>query len=442
MGSRCGLALTLLCLGCGNSSTLGHLSDDGGVDVARPMDAPVSADAPPPDPCVPAGTRFGRSPEAVQSATRYSLRVLSTRSVLTGTDLRIGSAITVGSSVVWAVSDDRCGVSGSDLWWGVQLGWLTREPDRPETVGRFHCLPETWSALGGRPFATAGGLGVMTLQHSFLERRSMRWYEGNFSVGAVVDEPPGFASMFNPDGRQATAQFTAREGGLDIIYHTRDTPRRFARLNTSLDPVVPPVTLGPGGDDLNAASVGPQPWEGGRLIASWSPFAGVDGGDRIEVFSEDGRVLDRWRLDERVGLTGARLLTRWMAPVECGVEFVANVGRERDVTAVYRGRLWHDGRWSLQPVASAMLVEHVTPFGRIRVATAVDPSETSISLLAFDELGALVMGPTVVGRGREIIAGDVVTMPGRAEVMVLYSSRPSETASTSAKVAVVAIDPG
>lgn len=441
MTSRRSLALLMVCLGCGNTSTLGRLSDeaDGGADAV--VDAPA-IDAPPADPCVPAGTRFGRSAEIVQSAARYTARILSTAPLRSGTDLRVGTATVQGTSVVWSVSDDRCGVRAGDRWWGVQLGRLTREPDRPGVTWHFDCLSATWAGLLGHPFVTPAALGVVMQEHPILMGRqpNQYWREGKFILGAVVDDPPAFAPMFDPDGLQSTVRFTTRAEGIDLLYRLRGGGRTFTRLDATLNPAVEPVVLHPEGEALNFAETGPTPWRDGHYLGAWWPSGDFAGGDRFEVFTADGEVLERWRLDERVGLTDARLSTRWMAATACGVEFVANVGGEDSVSASYTGRLWYDGRWSLRPLAGAMVTDHVASFGPIRLVTALAPDRSSLSLVGFDDAGDIVLGPTIIERSRELLAGDVVVVPGHDEVMVLYSSRISQTAPVLAKAALVAID--
>lgn len=445
MNLRSGAGLWVAFLGCSNVSPLGRLPVvDGAADVPAAVDAPAVVDAlaaAPAERCVPAGTVFGRAERVVPGVERRAPRVLSITTVRMGTDLRVSTAVAQRASLVWAVSDDRCGRRGNGLWWGVQLGELAIDPDRP-TPGEVHwsCLRETWSGVVGRPLLTSAGLGVMTLQHSIL-RASGRWDEASFVLGAVVDDPPEFASTFDPGGLQTSAQFAVRDDGVDVIYRTRRMTREYARLDASLNPVADPVVLGPGGEDLNGASAGPQPWGDGRFIAAWTPVAEAAGSDRYEVFTADGRVVDRWRLDERVGLPGVRMTTRWMASSECGVEFVAVEGLEDTTRRAFHGRWWRDGRWSLQPLSDGLRIDRVAQVGVLRVATLVDPGSLTVSLLGFDEQGAVVMGPTVIDRGHSLGVGDLIPVPGTGKLALLYSSRESQDDPVLARVALIAIDP-
>ncbi len=437
----CGVALWLVGVGCSNTSSLGLLTDAGGTDREAVADQ-AAIDAPdtgPPDPCVPAGTAFGRSTSVAQSARRYTARVGSVTMLTSRTDMRVGTATTFGSSLIWAVSDDRCGLRGDDQWWGVQLAELQHEPDQRLRV-RWSCLEQSWAGVNGYPFVTSAGLSVMTRQHATLLRPSERWREGDFMVGTVVDEPPDFAWMFNPSGLESTVRFTVRDDGIDLVYATRDHHRRYARLDASLAPTRDPVLLGPGGDELHNATVGPQPWTEGRFIAAWKQEDGVLG-DQVEVFDVEGLVSERWRLDDHVSFAGARLRTQWLAPVECGAEFVATQGEEPAATAVYRGRLWHDGRWSLQPLAGAMQVGHVLRLGELRLMTLVDPRDEVLSIMAFDENGAVVMAPTVIDRGHGVTSGDLQIMPGTGEVAVLYATRETSADPVLAKAALVVVEP-
>lgn len=437
----CGVALWLVGVGCGNTSSLGRITDDGGTDrgVAEDSSAVDAPDTGPPDPCVPAGTVFGRSTSMVQGARRYTARVGSVTMLASGTDMRVGTATTFGASVVWAVSDDRCGLRGDDQWWGVQLAELQHEPDQMLRV-RWSCLEQSWAGMRGYPFVTSAGLSVMTRQHPILQRPSERWREGDFIVGNVVDQPPDFAEMFNPSGLESTVRFTVRDDGVDLLYTTRDHRRRYARLDAALTPTRAPVLLGPGGEELHNATVGPQPWIEGRFIGAWRQEDGILG-DQVEVFDADGHVSERWRLDDRVSFADARLRMRWLAPVECGAEFVATQGENAAATAVYHGRLWHDGRWSLQPIAGAQQVGGVLRLGELRLMTLTDPRDEVLSLMAFDENGAVVMAPTVIDRGHGVTSGALQVMPSTGELVVLYVTHETTTDPFLAKAALVAVEP-
>ncbi len=443
-GARLALGSAVAWMGCSAESALGRLpSRDAGSDAFADSGTDLApVDGVPVDRCAPAGAVFERTETVRQVTDARSFRLVSMTTVRTGTDLRVGTAAVRGSSLLWSVSDDRCGLlPGMGRWWGVQLGDLQRDPDRGLRV-EWSCLSDTWAGLRGLPIVTSQGVGMLVRQHD-LHYTSGRWEENVFVLGSVRDDPPTFEASFAPLGLQTSAAFTVRDDGVDVVYRTRTQTREYVRLDASLSPTTEPVTLGEDGAELSIAPVGPQPW-GDHLIGVWSPSARLGGGDRFEEFTAEGRVITRWELDERVGLAGRNMRTQWLASTDCGVEFIASGSADGATSQSYHGRVWEDGRWWLHPVTQGVSVQRVLRVGGLRVLAYVagGPERDAVGLMAVDERGAVAIAPTVIDRGQAFLVGDVLPMPGTDELAVLYSSRESQDDPVLAKVALVSLAGG
>ena len=432
------------CVGCRDEVNLGkrHALDAGGITVdagAADGSRPADLGGAPGDRCVPAGTVFGRSDAAVEGTQRLTVRVQAVRAVRNSADLRLGSAVAWGSSLVWAVSDNRCGVRDGRRWWGVLLGRLTRDPDRP-LEDEWTCLPESFAGLVGHPFVTSAGLGVAVREHP-MQRTDGSWREGEFRVGSVVDEPPDFAENFAPDALQYTAQMAVRDDGIDLIYQHRAGERAYARLDASQRVTSGPWTLGPGGEGLTSAMSAPLPWQGDRFLAAWNvSFYGATS-DQFEVFTSDGRVESRVDIAERLGMAGVPLTTAWMQRAECGVEMLLSEGATSTVQGTYYARLWEDGRWSISPLARRVRMARVVARGDVRIAAYVEADESAVGVMAFDARGAILMPPTQIEMSYACDVGDLAVLPGSDDLALMYSSRESEDDPVVAKVAVLAVGP-
>lgn len=432
------------CAGCQGEVNLGrqHALDAGGITVdAGTADGSRPADlgGAPGDRCVPAGTVFGRSDVAVESAQRLTVHVQAVRAVRNSADLRLGSAVAWGSSLVWAVSDNRCGVRDGRRWWGVLLGRLTRDPDRP-LEDEWTCLPESFAGLVGHPFVTSAGLGVAVREHP-MQRTDGSWREGEFRVGSVVDAPADFAVNFAPDALQSTAQMAVRDDGIDLIYKHRAGERAYVRLGASQDVVSGPWGLGPGGESLTTATSAPMPWQENRFLAAWNVSFYGTASDQFEVFSQDGHVESRFDIAEHLEMAGVPLTTLWMQRTECGVEMLLAAGAKAAVQGTYYARLWEDGRWSVSQLARRVRMGHVVTRGDVRIAAYVAADDSAVGVMAFDARGAILMPPTTIEEGYGCNVGDLAVLPGSDDLALMYASRESQDDPVVAKVAVLSVSP-
>lgn len=432
------------CLGCHDEVNLGRRHevdggdaevDSGRADAPQPMDLGGAAG----DRCVPAGTVFGRTEGAIEGDRRVTMRVKAVQAVRTSADLRLGSAVAWGSSLIWAVSDNRCGVRAGRQWWGVMLARLTQDPDRPLT-NEWTCLPESFAGLVGQPFVTSAGLGLAVQEHS-LQRTNGSWREGSFLVGSVVDDPADFAVSFAPDILQSTARMVVRDDGIDLIYQHRAGARAYVRLDATLNPVIGPSTLGPGGEGLTTATSAPVPWQGDRFLATWNQSINGTLSDQLEVFSSDGRVESRVDIAERLEMSRVPLTTVWMQRTECGVEMVLADRAEAAVQDTYYARLWEDGRWSISLLARRLRLGRVLTRGDVRIAAYIEAGDSAVGVMAFDARGAILMPPTAIEQGYGCAVGDLAALPGSSDLALMYASRESQDDPVVAKVAVLSVAP-